>query len=596
MEDGAGVFLLAALVLILLFDIIAPTGMPDSSAYVVHITFLIAFVGAMITTREQKHLSMSLGSNLVGKRIKEVMRSVVDFVSVMVCTSICGGGIVFMMIGFDNSKFVGIIPIWIILGVIPVCFLVMVVRFILLTPGGAVQKLIAASGIIPGIFLTVKSFIFLFGTLGLVNDMDHAIAIYSGFFQPILAIGFFGTPVFALLGGLSVLLYANAEIYLSGIPQAAYTMLTRKEIPAIPLFTLAGFILAESKTGERFIKLFHALMGSIPGGLAIVTVILCAFFTTFTGASGVTILALGALLSFVLIKEKYKENFSYGLITSAGSIGILFPPSLPVIMYGVAATISIKDLYIGGILPGLFLVASLSIMGVIHAKKNKVSDKKFEPAEVKEPLKVSIWELFLPIVVFASFFSGLTTLVQTGAITVFYIVVLEVFIYRDIKLTELPKICAKCIPIIGGILIVLAIAKGFSDYIVDQQIPELLSAWCQATITSPIVFLLLLNIILIIIGCFLDIYSSILVFAPLIIPLGALYNVHPVHLGIIFLAHLTVANITPPIGVNLFLASYAFNMPLAKVYRNVVPFYILLVISILVITYVPWITTVFLPK
>ncbi len=607
-EDYIGVALLTALVLILLVDIVLPAGIPDSAEYVAHITLLVAFAGAMITTREQKHLSMSLGSEFMPKKVKDVMRCVVDFVSVMVCTSLCGAGIVCMLIGFDETATVGIFPIRMILGIIPLCFFVMLVRIVAHSPGGVIQKLIAASGAIPGILFSVKSFIFLFGALGLVEDTDQAIALYSQFFTPFLAFGFwpllvilvlssvfFGTPVFALLGGLAILLFASAQLFISDIPQEAYSMLKRKEIPAIPLFTLAGFILAESKTGERFIKLFHSLMGSVPGGLAIVAVIVCAFFTTFTGASGVTILALGALLSFVLIKEKYRENFSYGLITSAGSIGILFPPSLPVIMYGVTAMISIKDLFVGGILPGLLLVACLGVMGIIHAKKYKVVDEHFPPEEVKEPLKVSMWELFLPVVVFTSFFSGLTTLIQTGAITVFYIIVLEVFIYRDIKITDLPRIFAKCMPVIGGILIVLAIAKGFSFYIIVQQIPDQLAAWCLETISSPIVFLLLLNGVLIIIGCFLDIYSSILVFAPLIIPLGALYNVHPVHLGIIFLAHLTVANITPPIGVNLFLASYTFNQPLAKVYKNVVPFYIVLVVAILVITYVPWITTVFLP-
>jgi tripartite ATP-independent transporter DctM subunit len=382
------------------------------------------------------------------------------------------------------------------------------------------------------------------------------------------------------------------------IPNEAYTMLTGPAIPAIPLFTLVGFILSESKAGERLVRLFRVFFGWMPGGLAIMAILVSTFFTTFTGASGVTILALGGLLSYMLVESgRYRENFSTGLLTASGSIGLLFPPSLPIILYGVAAQINIKNVFVGGILPGLLTVAALSVAGVVTALKSKTKTmpyKTFKAGDAVKAVRESIWDILLPFIILTSFFGGITTLVETGAIAVVYTLLVQVFIHKDIKLKNLHAIFLKTVPIIGGVLVILAVAKGLSYYIIDVEIPARLSIWVEANIHSKYTFLILLNIALLITGCLMDVFSAIVVVVPLIIPLAAIYNIHPVHLGIIFLANLGLGYLTPPVGLNLFLASYRFNKPMSEIYKNVFPFFLILLVTVLLITYVPWLSTALL--
>ena len=323
-------------------------------------------------------------------------------------------------------------------------------------------------------------------------------------------------------------------------------------------------------------------------------ILVCAFFTTFTGASGVTILALGALLSYVLLKGKYKGKFTLGLLTASGSIGLLFPPSLPIIIYGVSAQVSIKDMFLGGILPGLIMVMALVVFGIIYAVKNNADREPFQFKEALSAVKGSIWEVLFPIIILLSYFGGLTTLVESAAIAVVYVIIVEVFINRDLKIRDLPSIFLKSIPIIGGVLTILALAKGFSYFIVDAEIPMQLTAWVQENISSKYVFLFVLNIGLLITGCFMDIFSAIMVVVPLILPLGKIFGIHPVHLGIIFLANMELGYITPPVGLNLFLASYRFNEPMGKICRNVIPFFLIQLGILLLITYIPFFSTALL--
>ena len=368
-------------------------------------------------------------------------------------------------------------------------------------------------------------------------------------------------------------------------------MLISHTIPAIPLFTVVGFILSESKAGERLVKLFRTLFSWFPGGLAIMAILVCTFFTTFTGASGVTILALGALLSYVLIQGKYKKRFSYGLVTASGSVGLLFPPSLPIIIYGIAAGVSIKNMFIGGIVPGIVMVVVLAIFAIFYATKYKVDREPFKLKEALSALKESIWEIMLPVVILVGFFGGLTNLVESAAVAVLYALIVEVFIHRDIRIRDLSKVILKAVPIIGGVLTILALAKGLSYYIVDAEVPMKLAEWVQANIQSKYVFLLILNFALLVTGCFMDIFSAIMVVVPLILPLGNLFGIHPVHLGIIFLANMELGYLTPPVGLNLFLASYRFNEPMGKIYRDVLPFFFIQLISVLLITYLPVLST-----
>ena len=327
------------------------------------------------------------------------------------------------------------------------------------------------------------------------------------------------------------------------------------------------------------------------------SVIVCAFFTTFTGASGVTILALGGLLSYIMMNSgEYSEDFTKGYITSAGSIGLLFPPSLPIIMYSIQAKISIKEMFLGGIIPGVILVAALSIMGIFHshrykklAKADTTGTAKEQPLPGKlESLKKASGDLALPVIILLLYFGGITTLVETGAVAVVYSIILEVFIYRKLKLKELGRIIKKAIPVIGGVLMIIATAKGLSYFIVDAEVPMYLRDFFSAHVRSPLVFLLLLNGVLLLTGCLMDIFSAIMVVAPLIIPLGEMYGIPPVQLGIIFLANLQLGYLTPPVGLNLFLAAYAFETPLAKIYKGVIPFFLVLLAVVLLITYVPW--------
>jgi C4-dicarboxylate transporter DctM subunit len=297
------------------------------------------------------------------------------------------------------------------------------------------------------------------------------------------------------------------------------------------------------------------------------------------------------LLSYVLIKGEYGPKFSTGLLTATGSIGLLFPPSLPVIIYGVTAQISIKDMFIGGIIPGAILVLTMIVFGIWYAVRNKVPRQQFVLKEAFTATKDSFWELLLPVIIVVGYFGGITTLVESGAIAVIYALFVEVIVHKDLKIKELPQVLLKCMPIMGGVLAILALAKGLSYYVVDAEIPMQLTTWVQANISSKYVFLLLLNIGLLITGCFMDIFSAILVVVPLIIPVANLFGIHPVHLGIIFLANLELGYLTPPLGLNLFLASYRFNQPMGKVVKDVFPFLIIQLVAVLLITYVPLLTT-----
>jgi C4-dicarboxylate transporter DctM subunit len=342
------------------------------------------------------------------------------------------------------------------------------------------------------------------------------------------------------------------------------------------------------------VRFFQAVFGWFPGGMTVMAVVVCAFFTTFTGASGVTILALGGLLAVILEKAGYPKRFTIGLLTASGSVGLLFPPSLPVIIYGVTAQTSIKDMFIGGLVPGTFMVVSVMVIGIVYSWKRGMPRHPLRIGEAVKAFGDSFWELLLPLLVFGLYFGGIASLQESAAAALLYVWIVETFIKRDMRVRDLPRIFLKAVPIIGGVLIILALANGLSYYVIDAQIPQRLSDWVAATISSKYVFLLLLNLALLVVGCLMDIYSAILVVVPLIIPLGNLFGIHPVHLGIIFLANLELGYLTPPVGLNLYLASYCFNEPIVRVYRDVAIFLLLGLAAVLLITYVPLLTTALL--
>lgn len=582
------------------------TGVPNSSDYLQHLVLWLTFIGGMITSRERKHLSLAAGVAAIREPVRKWIHAVTGAVSAALCIAFAWSSLSMVIIGFDPARQVGLFPIRIVTAIMPIGYAVMCVRFVTTAPTHRAGKIIIGLGILIGTF-------FSFPQIGNIitayfpdaSSAADAIAqtshsLVAALSLPIIILlivsAFFDTPIFIVLGGLAYLLFIRSGGQLEVIPNEAYTMLISSPLPAIPLFAFAGLILSESKAGERLIGLFRALLGWLPGGMAIVVVMVCAFFTTFTGASGVTILALGGILYVILTQSGgYRENFTTGLLTASGSIGLLFPPSLPVILYGVVAQISIKQMYAGGIIPGVFMIVALSIMGITAAVRGKIPRVPFKGREALKAVKSSIWEILLPIVIIAGFFSGLMTLVEIGAFTVLYSLFITMAAHRDLRVRDLPGVMLKCLPIIGGILVILALAKGLSYYIVDAEIPQNLARWIELHIHSKIAFLILLNIALLITGCFLDIYSAILVVVPLIIPLGELFQIHPVHLGIIFLANLELGYLTPPVGLNLYLSSFLFNKPLVNIYRFVLPFLILLLVTVVVITYVPWMSTALIP-
>ena len=374
---------------------------------------------------------------------------------------------------------------------------------------------------------------------------------------------------------------------IAAIAAETYRIVVSPTLPTIPLFTLAGYILAESGAPKRIYNFFIHAFGWMRGGTPVVVVLLCAFFTALTGGSGVTILALGGILYPLLIKEGYSEKFSLGLITVSGSLGLLFPPSLPVIIYGVTAGVNVKDLFIQGFFPGVVLVLSMVAWVYFQGKRHKIVKSPFKWDKLRESFWEAKWEIVLPILILTGVFSGYMTLVETAAFTVVYILTVEILVYKDLPLKDLPNIIIDCATLIGGVLIILGVAMGLTAYLVDAQVPMRLLEWIQSTISSKLVFLLLLNILLLIIGCMMDIFSAIIVFVPLIAPLGVFFQLDPVHLAIIFIANLELGFFTPPIGMNLFLSAYRFNKSMPVLYNATIPFFLIRLLFVLILTYIP---------
>ena len=367
-----------------------------------------------------------------------------------------------------------------------------------------------------------------------------------------------------------------------------YRLANTPTLLAIPLFTFAGYILAESKTPLRLVALSKAFFGWIPGGLAIVTLVSCAVFTAFTGASGVTIIALGGLLYPILIKENYAEKFSLGLLTTSGSLGLLFPPSLPIILYGLVAKISIDKLFVAGFIPGILLMLALGFYSVRHGIKAHVPKIPFAWKNVYSALRGAIWELPLPFVIIGGIYGGWFTATEAAAITAFYVLIVEVFMYKDLALfSDVPRIMKESMVLVGAILIILGCALGLTNYLIDEEVPMKLFAFIREMIQSKFVFLILLNIFLLIVGMMMDIFSAIIVVVPLIIPIATAYNVDPVHLGIIFLTNLEIGYLTPPVGLNLFISSFRFEKPVTQVVQATLPYIGILLIALIFITYMP---------
>jgi tripartite ATP-independent transporter DctM subunit len=400
-----------------------------------------------------------------------------------------------------------------------------------------------------------------------------------------------GTPLFVIIAGLALLSFYSIDIDLSVVIIEMSRLADTPLLLSLPLFIFAGTLLAESNTPQRLLRLSRVLLGWMPGGLAVVSLAVCAVFTAFTGASGVTIFAIGGILYPALIKDNYSERFSLGLVTSSGSLGLLFPPSLPLILYGVVSETRVDQLFLAGILPGiLMLVLLVSYSMFKGAGRKQLTRETVTGRDMIAGLKESAWELPLPVIVLGGIYGGIFVAGEAAAVTALYVLIVEVFIYRDIRLSRLPGIMVQSMMLFGGILLVLAASMATTNYLIDQEVPMQLFELIRQYISSKYTFLLLLNIFLLIVGSMLDIFSALVLVVPLIIPIAEAYEVNLIHLGIIFLTNLQIGYCTPPVGLNLFLASYRFEKPIATLYRATLPFLALLMITLILITYFPAIT------
>jgi len=401
----------------------------------------------------------------------------------------------------------------------------------------------------------------------------------------------FGTPLFVIFGASALYLFMTANIDISAIMIEFYRLASAPTLSAIPLFTFAGFLLAESGAPKRLVKVAQSIVGFLPGGLPIVTVVVCAFFTAFTGASGVTIIALGGLLYPALVKERYKERFAIGVVTSCGSIGLLLPPSLPLILFGLIGQVSIDKLFVAGILPSAVLIGLFALYSAYVGVSQKIVRTPFNPKHIFSSILEAKWEVPLPFLILWGIYGGIITASEAAAITAMYVFIVEVFITRDIKLfKDVPKIMVESMTMVGGILIILGVAMGLTNYLVDMDVATHIFEWVKPHITSQMMFLFLLNIFLLIVGCLMDIFSAIIVVVPIIMPIALKYGVDPVHLGMIFLTNLEVGYLHPPLGLNLFIASFRFKKSLYELYLATFPFLVLVVLALLLITYVPFLS------
>ena len=397
-----------------------------------------------------------------------------------------------------------------------------------------------------------------------------------------------GAPLFAIIAAGALISFISIDPELGiAVPIEIFSIAEMPILLAIPLFTFAGYLLSESQAPGRLVRLTSAMLGWMPGGLAIVSIGACAFFTAFTGASGVTIIALGAILYPALAQAGYDDRFNLGLVTAGGSLGLLFAPSLPLILYGVVAEVNIDDLFIAGILPGTLMLLSLSVYSLWMNRGNRVPLADFSWRAVGAALLESVWELPLPVVVLGGIYSGLLAVSEAAAVTAVYVVLVEVVIRREIPLKKLPGIMRESMVLVGGILLILGASLASTNYVIDAEVPQKLIGIVTDLVDSRVSFLFLLLLFLLVLGAFLDIFSALVLVVPLILPVAAEYGVEPVHLGMVFLATMQLGYLTPPVGLNLFIASYRFNKPIVSVYLATIPFLLILLASVAIITFWP---------
>ena len=409
----------------------------------------------------------------------------------------------------------------------------------------------------------------------------------------LLLLAILRTPLFVVIALGAMIGFHHQEVDLSVISIEVYRLAEMPVLLAIPLFAFAGYLLGEGNASTRLVNLTNSLLGWMPGGLAIVAIFVCALFTAFTGASGITIVALGGLLYPALKQAGYFENFNLGLLTSSGSLGLLFAPSLPLILYGVVAQqmdldqpVNITDLFLAGVFPGLLMLVMLALYSMMQPR-DRSRREPFDLKHAKQAIVDARWEIPLPFLVLGGIYGGYFAVSEAAAVTAVYVLIVEVLIIREIRFSQLPDIMRDAMMLVGGILIIVAVSLASTNYLIDAEIPARMFEFIQQHIDERLTFLILLNLFLLGLGMMLDIFSAIVIIVPIVLPIAIGYGIHPVHLGIIFLANMQLGYFTPPVGMNLFIASYRFEKPVITLYLATIPFFVVLLIAVLIITYWP---------
>ena len=552
-------------------------GISGSIVIVQNLTLWVTLLGAALAARSERLLALSTQRFLPAGAQRPV-KIFTSAVAVAISATLAYASVDFVQIEREFGDIVAWnIPIWIVLSVLPVGFTAIAARLIWHAAPDWLGRILAALGLLIPLLFTSPAI----ENVGIVLPAILGIVVATAL----------GMPIFAAIGGAALVLFWNDFTPANAVPGETYRLTASPMLPAIPLFALAGYILAEGSASRRLTRLFTACFGWMPGGLAIVATLVLAFFTPLTGASGITILSMGGLLLPVLVGARYPERTSMGLVTVSGSIGLLWFPSLPVFLYGFYGNIDYAKLFVGGLLPGIVLVLVVAGWGAYQGWQHGVETKPFDQREARAAMWEAKWELLLPVVVLGGIAGGYTTLVEVAALTVLYTLVVECLVQRGLSVRrDLPGIFVECATLVGGFMIILSVALGFTNFLIIAEVPTMAIDWVQTRIDSPIVFLLALNIFLIVVGALMDIFSAIVVVVPLIVPIAAAYGIDPVHLAIVFLANMELGYLMPPMGENLFLSSYRFDKPLTEVYRSTLPYTLLLLAAVLLITFVPSLT------
>ena len=594
--QGENLLLVVALAAMLLLPVteillrqVFKTGVSGSSAIVQHLTLIVGMLGGAIAARDGRLLALSPVQTLLKGRARVAAKVFSSGFAAAICFFLCLASLQYVLALKPLGKILVYgIPVWVIQLFLPLGFGLITLRLIWHASekwrwrGAALALAAAVAG----------------AAIWAPGSPDRLMI------PALVGLGLatlLGAPVFTALGGAALILFWGHDLPIQAVPLKHYSLTTNDMLPSIPIFTLAGYFLAESGASKRLVRVFQALVGQVRGGPAIVTALVCAFFTSFTGASGVTILALGGVLMPVLLAARYSERSALGLLTGAGSLGMLFPPCLPLILYAIVANhsahanLTIKQMFLGGIGPGTLLVIITAWWGIRKGPKEASDRQSFHWSEAWAALWDAKWEMVIPVVAIGSLFTVPTT-VEAAAVTATYALLVATVIHRDLRpIKDLPRVMTECGLLVGGVLLILGVALGFTHYLVDAQLPDQMVEWATATVQSKWLFLLGLNVVLLFVGGLVEIYAAIVVVVPLLVPLGVAFGLDPIHLGIIFLANMELGFLCPPVGLNLLLSSYRFNKPMSEVTRATFPMLLVLLVGVLLITYFPPLTT-FLPR